>query len=370
MQGQYAEINGSEGCPSQKAMRPSYNQLNHQHLYLSGGQDAGSNQEMFTERPDSEGFRTPPLVPFSNHGDVQNSYATVPQNYGSRPEEATPPWQDFHSSHQSSGNFGLWGSGVGSLGSGMQGIPPDPAGSPSSFGQNSMYSTVDSYGSSHTSYSRPSTLNCIDPELIQVGSPSKHPPPIAFTDAQQVSSPDQFTTAPSSPSSFDCQNASPDQDIGYPRFDQPGNYFNYNPSYPPYPVRRELQQLNSRPQSQAYPNPNNGDPVPSLPPHYRPTPHDEEQDTATDGTSQEPYFVCDDLECGQKFKRPTDLVRHWETAKKHGPPRGPLCPESGCKYTLRFSRTDNFKAHYKNKHKKTDEEADQFIKLWKDMGRP
>ncbi|RPB04834.1 hypothetical protein L873DRAFT_1786018 [Choiromyces venosus 120613-1] len=324
---------------------------------------------MFAEPPYNEGFRTPPLEIFSNDGGVQNNYATVRQNYGSPTQEATSLWQSFHPSYQSSGDCGPWSPGVGSLSSAMQEIPPDAVGSPGSLGQNSMYSTVDSYGSSHTSYSRPGTLDCIDPELTLDGSPSKYPLAIAFTDAQQVSSHDQFTTAISRSSSFNYQNASPDQATGYPRLDQPGNYFNYNPSYPTHPVRHEPPQLDSRPQIQAYSYSNNGDFELSLPPHYQPTPHDEEQDTAADGTSQGSYSVCPDPKCGRKFKRPTDLARHQKTAKKHGSPKGPRCPESDCKYTWRFKRTDNFKAHYMKQHKKTSEEADQFIKLWKDGGR-
>ncbi|PWW77072.1 hypothetical protein C7212DRAFT_293918 [Tuber magnatum] len=74
-------------------------------------------------------------------------------------------------------------------------------------------------------------------------------------------------------------------------------------------------------------------------------------------------YICST--CGIKCKRQTDLDRHLKTARSHGAPRGPACPERGCKYTARFTRVDNFIVHYKKQHGKTDEEVHIFLQEWK-----
>ncbi|PWW77070.1 hypothetical protein C7212DRAFT_278372 [Tuber magnatum] len=73
--------------------------------------------------------------------------------------------------------------------------------------------------------------------------------------------------------------------------------------------------------------------------------------------------------CGIKCKRQSDLDRHLKTARKHSVPGGPVCPETRCKYRARFTRVDNFKAHYKKQHGKSDDETDEFIQEWKARGR-
>ena len=97
-------------------------------------------------------------------------------------------------------------------------------------------------------------------------------------------------------------------------------------------------------------------------PSPHPPDHDVKPNTVADNSNPAPY-VCP--ECGKGCKRQTDLDRHLNTTKRHGEPKGPACPESDCRYTARFSRPDNFKAHYKNQHGKSDKEADEFIRQWR-----
>ncbi|CAZ85074.1 unnamed protein product [Tuber melanosporum] len=69
--------------------------------------------------------------------------------------------------------------------------------------------------------------------------------------------------------------------------------------------------------------------------------------------------------CRVRFGRSADLKRHMDTAKAHNPPKGPSCPVLGCKSVSKFTRLDNFKAHYVKMHSKSWEEAENFIQEWR-----
>ncbi|KAG0643926.1 hypothetical protein HOY80DRAFT_1013850 [Tuber brumale] len=70
-------------------------------------------------------------------------------------------------------------------------------------------------------------------------------------------------------------------------------------------------------------------------------------------------------ECSKSFGRSADLKRHMDTARVHNHPKGPVCPVPGCKSVGRFTRFDNFKAHYVKMHSKSWDEAENFIQEWK-----
>ncbi|CUS12231.1 unnamed protein product, partial [Tuber aestivum] len=111
------------------------------------------------------------------------------------------------------------------------------------------------------------------------------------------------------------------------------------------------------------PNHNMADFAPWPPPADVPTCHGEEQDHVA-GHSGLPRWVCNP--CKAIFKRQTDLDRHFRTSRRHSAPSGPACRERGCRLAgARFTRVDNFKAHYRKQHGKTDVEADIFIREWK-----
>lgn len=182
-----------------------------------------------------------------------------------------------------------------------------------------------------------------------------------------VASPGQLTTAASSPAPLHYQNASPAQATRYTT-DSTDNYFFPNPNYP-QPSARQRQESASSPQGWGHhPNQNMNNFVlsPRLP--YQPAhpPDDIEADHSGPG----PY-VCDVGVCRATFRRPTDLERHRKTSKKHNKvPRGPACPFNPCSYPSRFTRADNFKAHYMKQHGASNDEADEFIREWKERGMP
>ncbi|KAG0643929.1 hypothetical protein HOY80DRAFT_943582 [Tuber brumale] len=74
--------------------------------------------------------------------------------------------------------------------------------------------------------------------------------------------------------------------------------------------------------------------------------------------------------CGIQCRRQADLYRHLKTAREHRAPHGPVCPELGCKFTARFTRVDNFRAHYRKQHGKSHDETDGFVQGWKGRGSP
>ncbi|KAG0643924.1 hypothetical protein HOY80DRAFT_271903 [Tuber brumale] len=69
-----------------------------------------------------------------------------------------------------------------------------------------------------------------------------------------------------------------------------------------------------------------------------------------------------------KFGRETDLEPHKATSRKYNSTSGPACTEPGYKHPGRFTRVDNFRAHYRKQHKKTNEEAAAFIEEWRAQG--
>ena len=79
-------------------------------------------------------------------------------------------------------------------------------------------------------------------------------------------------------------------------------------------------------------------------------------------------YVC---VCEKAFKRWGDLKRHLESSRGHNKdPRGPACPVSRCRHPGKFTRTDNFKAHYMKQHGASSDEADAYIQEWKNRGMP
>lgn len=176
-----------------------------------------------------------------------------------------------------------------------------------------------------------------------------------------VASPDPTPLSP-----FLYQSGSATQATGYST-NQPSSYFDTYPNFQQYSITQGQQQAAIGLQEQGiYHNPGISGPMPS--PH--PPDHDVQQDTVAEH-SNPALYVCQ--ECGKGCTRQTDLDRHLKTTKKHSDPSGPACPESGCKYPSRFTRVDNFKAHYKNQHKKSGKEADEFIRQWRaqvNLGSP
>jgi len=79
-------------------------------------------------------------------------------------------------------------------------------------------------------------------------------------------------------------------------------------------------------------------------------------------------YVCI---CEKTFGRWADLNRHLESSKRHNKdPRGPACPVDSCSHLSKFTRADNFKAHYIKQHGASSDEADAYIREWKDLGMP
>ena len=172
-------------------------------------------------------------------------------------------------------------------------------------------------------------------------------------------SPDQLAVETLSPASFN----SPTQATGYGT-NQPNGYFYPYANYQQYSVGQGQHQMANGPQNQEfYHSPRIGSFTPSLPPG-QPMQDNNKPATVVDNSNPDVYRCP---ECGKKCKRQTDLERHLNTAKRHKPqPSGPACPERGCRYPLRFTRADNFKAHYKKQHEKSGEEAEEVIQQWKD----
>ncbi|KAG0643933.1 hypothetical protein HOY80DRAFT_1133481 [Tuber brumale] len=186
-----------------------------------------------------------------------------------------------------------------------------------------------------TNHPSPSNLSSIYAGLTKDGSPSNYP--------------------------YRIQSTPPAQAAKY-AIGQTGIYFGFNPRYPQYPIRQEQQQASFQSRG-FYPSLTTGNPPPSpLRPYCRPA---RLVGKRGDGTnySNPGSHTCHI--CGIRFKRPADLYRHLKTTRKHRSPHGPVCPELGCKFTARFTRVDNFRAHYRRLHGKSDDEANWFIREWK-----
>lgn len=81
-----------------------------------------------------------------------------------------------------------------------------------------------------------------------------------------------------------------------------------------------------------------------------------------------PSFICH--VCGAKCKRRQDLERHLKATKKHSKPEGPVCPEPGCRFKKRFTRVDNFRAHYMRQHGKDRYETNDSLQGWEPQDGP
>jgi len=119
---------------------------------------------------------TPPLQVFQRGRDDWYKQATSQQRYHGSPSEwVACPWRgDICSNDHRDGNAGFCSPSI--CGSGpTQNIPLDDISSPRSLGRSSHYGTVgscdtlESYGSSNTSYSQPGATgsDSIDPELME-----------------------------------------------------------------------------------------------------------------------------------------------------------------------------------------------------------
>ncbi|PWW75374.1 hypothetical protein C7212DRAFT_345360 [Tuber magnatum] len=216
--------------------------------------------------------------------------------------------------------------------------------------------TGDSYSSCNTDYSQSYTASdgAINPASLQeksMNSDSQYHQTY-LTDTPQALSPSEWPTT-----SFSYQDDSPAQNAGCGTTLN-GDYFTLkvNHNYLHSPVRQEQHQLASGLQGLvSYPYQGISDLGPTPPPPGPPTHRDEEQDTVANHSNLVVY---------------TDLDRHFNSSSAHSSPKGPKCPERGCKFTPKFTRPDNFKVHYKKQHGKSEVQADAFIAEWKANGKP
>jgi len=148
------------------------------------------------------------------------------------------------------------------------------------------------------------------------------------------------------------------------------DYFDHNPNYSQYLVKQE-QQLASGPQGQEpylglstgslvsslHPPPPSPPPPPPPLPH-QPTHHGDGGGAIADHSNSNPNACC-----GVIFGRRTDLERHKRTTRGHTRGgRGPTCPVKGCRYTSKFTRNDNFRAHCRKKHGMSNDKIDTYLR--------
>ncbi|KAG0138678.1 hypothetical protein HOY82DRAFT_620294 [Tuber indicum] len=105
------------------------------------------------------------------------------------------------------------------------------------------------------------------------------------------------------------------------------------------------------------------------PPHKRRRSQQRSRLNTKPAQRKDPPAKC--VECGELFGRPGDLARHLKTARVHSPPKGPLCPVEGCRYSKeRFTRWDNLRPHLEKIHKFSEDKAAGYVQWWKDEGKP
>lgn len=176
-----------------------------------------------------------------------------------------------------------------------------------------------------------------------------------------VALPDNLTAATPTPTLFPYQSDSPAPATGYGA-DWVGG------SLDPRCFTTKQQRPSSDPSGQE-PDPrlDIGDiALPPPPPPHQLTHNSENPDTEADSARPGPG-VCI---CGSAFQRQTDMERHLRTSKEHSRgSRGLVCPMSGCRYTSRFTRVDNFKVHYMKQHGMSSDEANSYIREWRSRGR-
>jgi len=168
----------------------------------------------------------------------------------------------------------------------------------------------------------------------------------------QAASPSQLTAAIPSPDLFPCQGDPPTQATRH----------NTNQSSSrPHPDLNSPQSSARQHQPPAI-SPQGGELYPN-----QPTRNNGDQDSG----ARHPSPHGDVCICGQRFVRSIDFGRHLRTSRKHnGTPRGPACPEPGCRSTRKFTRVDNFKTHYLRNHRKSSAEADSVIQAWRSHALP
>ena len=180
-------------------------------------------------------------------------------------------------------------------------------------------------------------------------------------------SPDALTAAAPGPALFDHQSGSHVQAALYAA-NPAGSYFPHNPNHLQYPVRQERRPPSGPKGQNPYRCLNTNNFVSSPPPPpYQLMHHNEERGAVAEHRSLGRY-VCI---CGEALGRRADLARHLESSRKHNKdPRGPACPVGRCSHTSKFTRADNFKVHYMKQHGASSDEADAYIREWRNRGMP
>jgi len=167
----------------------------------------------------------------------------------------------------------------------------------------------------------------------------------------QAASPGQLTAATPSPALLPCQGDPPTQATRHST-NQSSSRTHPNLNSPRSSARQHQPPAIGPQGGELYPN--------------QPTHNNGDQDSGARHPSPQGN-VCT---CGQRILRLTDFRRHLRTSCMHNTPGGPACPEPGCRYTRKFTRIDNFKAHYRKKHGKSGAEADSFIQAWSSHALP
>lgn len=184
-----------------------------------------------------------------------------------------------------------------------------------------------------------------------------------MTSIPLVASPDELPAAAFSPTLLHYRDGSAAQGAVYTTPQHDG-YFAYNPNYSQYPVGQEQQPASGLQEQEPYPDLNTGSLVSSLPPPpHQPTRHGEEGGAVADHPNPSLY----ECHCGAAFGRLTDFERHQKTTMRHkGDQPGLACLVKGCRFTSKFTREDNFRAHCR-RHGMSDGKINTYIREWKDQ---